>query len=88
MTQENTALDIQGLQVCFPGGLAAVDGVDQLFRETGVRVPLASFGMTDGDAELVADNLPGFLLANNPRTVSKAQCIALYKDILVRETGN
>ncbi|MCI8415769.1 MAG: ABC transporter ATP-binding protein [Ruminiclostridium sp.] len=28
MSQENTALDIQGLQVCFPGGLAAVDGVD------------------------------------------------------------
>ena len=26
MSQENTALDIQGLQVCFPGGLAAVDG--------------------------------------------------------------
>lgn len=72
----------------FQAAKAAVDGVDQLFRETGVRVPLASFGMKDGDAELVADNLPGFLLANNPRTVSKAQCIALYKDILVRETGN
>ena len=58
MTQENTALDIQGLQVCFPGGLAAVDGVDLNIQKGAFRartcVPCrsGSCGSCGGSASL------------------------------------
>lgn len=65
---------------------ASVRAVERLFDETGVRVPFASFGMKESDAELVASNLPGFLLANNPRAISQKQCEKLYLEILADQT--
>ncbi|MBU5435399.1 iron-containing alcohol dehydrogenase [Pseudoflavonifractor sp. MSJ-37] len=61
---------------------ASVAAVERLLDETGVKVPLLSFGMKESDAELVADNLPGFMLCNNPRTMNKKQCVQFYLDIL------
>ena len=61
---------------------ASVTAVERLLDETGVKVPLLSFGMTEADAERVADNLPGFMLCNNPRTMDRKQCIRFYKEIL------
>lgn len=61
---------------------ASVAAVERLLDETGVKVPLLSFGMTEADAERVADNLPGFMLCNNPRTMDRKQCIRFYKEIL------
>ena len=65
---------------------ASVEAVDRLFAETGAKVPFTSFGMTADDAELVADNLPGFMLSNNPRTMNKKQCIQFYLDILADQS--
>ena len=42
--------------------------------------------MKESDAELVAQNLPGFLLANNPRAISQKQCEKLYLEILADQT--
>lgn len=65
---------------------ASVDAVDRLFAETGAKVPFTSFGMKESDAELVADNLPGFMLCNNPRTLNKKQCEKLYLEILADQS--
>lgn len=69
----------------FQAAQASVEAVGQLFDQTGVRVPLSSFGMTEKDAELVATNLPAFLLANNPRKISQKQCETLYLELLASE---
>lgn len=66
----------------FRAAQASVEAVDRLFTETGARVPFTSFGMKQSDAELVSANLPGFLLANNPRKISQSQCEQLYLEIL------
>ena len=42
--------------------------------------------MKASDAELVATNLPGFMLCNNPRTCNQKQAEKLYLEILADQS--
>lgn len=70
----------------FQAAQASVEAVDRLFAETGAKVPFTSFGMKESDAELVATNLPGFMLCNNPRTCNQKQAEQLYLEILADQS--
>ncbi len=70
----------------FEAAEASVKAVERLFDETGVHVPMLSFGMKESDAELVATHLPQSLLANNPRGCTQKQAEKLYLEILADQT--
>ncbi len=70
----------------FEAAEASVKAVERLFDETGVHVPMLSFGMKESDAELIATHLPQFMLCNNPRACTQKQAEKLYLDILADQT--
>ncbi len=64
-------------------GREAVAAVYRLVRETGLALDLAKFGIKESDADLVAEETTKmFLIKNNPRRPSVAECRALFLAVL------
>ncbi|MBE6906611.1 MAG: iron-containing alcohol dehydrogenase [Ruminococcaceae bacterium] len=67
----------------FEGGALAVEAVSRLFAETGCPVDLKKYGVTADAADTIAEGTyKMYMIANNPRKPSTAQCRQVFLEML------
>lgn len=67
----------------FEAGCKAVEAVDTLMKESGLKIDLQGYGLKRTDVDRVSENtLDMFLIRNNPRKVSAADCRAFYLGVM------
>lgn len=74
-------IDVSGVTP-YEAGACAVNAVRDLVRQMGIAVNWQSYGHKPEDTERFADEaLKMFMIKNNPRKVSRTDCIKLFKSL-------